>query len=56
MVIDYRNKFQRCHKLLMEVCANRVEMANWILSYPPTNDESRLFYEEQIRQYRCYDL
>jgi hypothetical protein len=56
MVIDHRNTFQRCPEVLLDVCTHRVEMANWILSIPPTDDEDRLFYEEQIRQYRCYDV
>jgi hypothetical protein len=56
MIIDYRNTFQRCPEVLQDVCNHRVEMANFILSLCPTLDEDRLFYEEAIQQYKCYDV
>jgi hypothetical protein len=56
MIIDYGNTFQRCPEVLQDVCNHRVEMANFILSLSPTLDEDRLFYEEAIQQYKCYDV
>ena len=55
MIIDSSNCFQRNFSLLQDVCNHRVDMANFILSFP-RDEEDASFYLSEIRHYRHYDV
>lgn len=57
MIVDSANCFQRNPEILQDVCAHRVEMANFVLNFQREEDyEDRMFYESEIRHYRFYDV
>lgn len=62
MVIDHNNSLQKNYNfdVLQSICNNRVETANFFLGiYESLGDGYSLecqFYQEQISQYKLYDV
>jgi hypothetical protein len=57
MIIDINNCFRRNPEIMQDVCAHRVEMANYVLNFQREEDyEDRMFYESEIRHYKLYDV
>ena len=62
MVIDQSNSLQKSYnfEVLQDICSSRVETANFFLGIYETlgdgYDVERQFYQEQISQYKLYDV
>lgn len=57
MIIDFNNCLQRNFEVLQDICAHRVEIANYVLNFQREEDyEDRMFYESEIRHYKLYDV
>lgn len=57
MIVDITNCFQRNPEVMQDVCAHRVEIANYVMSVLNSeNDEDVMFYESEIRHYKLYDV
>ena len=62
MVIDQSNSLQKSYNfdVLQDICSSRVETANFFLgiyeSLGDGYDVERQFYQEQISQYKLYDV
>lgn len=62
MVIDSNNSLQKSYNfnVLQDICISRVEHANFFLGIYETlgdgYDVERQFYQEQISQYKLYDV
>jgi hypothetical protein len=57
MIVDFNNCLQRNPEILKDICAHRVEMANFVLNLQSEDDyEDRMFYESEIRHYKLYDV
>jgi hypothetical protein len=58
MIVDITNCFQRNPEILQDVCAHRVEIANFVMNLlnPEENYDDVMFYESEIRHYKLYDV
>jgi hypothetical protein len=62
MVIDHNNSLQKNYNfdVLQDICNSRVETANFFLGIYETLGDGynveRQFYQEQISQYKLYDV
>lgn len=58
MIIDFNDCFQRNPEVLQDVCAHRVEIANYVMNFlnPERDYEDVKFYESEIRHYKFYDV
>ena len=58
MIVDRSNCFQRNPEILQDVCNQRVELANFALSFGKGlhDQEDISFYESEIRHYKHYDV